>query len=317
LEGKLKFSVVSPVYGCPSAIPELCRRLHSTLQTISDEYEIILVEDGSPDNSWNMIVEESNKDSRVMGIRLSRNFGQHYAISAGLDYAEGEWVVVMDCDLQDQPEEVLTLYKYAVEEEKDIVLARRTDRHDHWRKKLSSILFYKVFSWLSGTKLDPSVGTFRIINRVAVLAFRQMHETHRLFNGMLQWLGFRVGYTDVRHSCRFEGKTSYTFRKLMKLASDGIVSFSIRPLLFGVGTGAVFASLSFLYGLFLLLRYIFVGPFGVQGWVSTVLLVSFLGGMILLSIGFLGLYVGRIYQQVKGRPVYVISEMIGNTCGNP
>jgi len=299
-------SVVSPVYGCPGAISELCRRLHLSLQTLSEDYEIILVEDGSPDDSWNRIQRECEADPRVRGIRLSRNFGQHYAITAGLDFTQGEWVVLMDCDLQDQPEEIAGLYRKAVEGPCDIVLARRTERHDHWRKRLGGSLFYRVFSGLSGTSMDPSVGTFRLMNHRVVSAFRRMGECHRLFNGMVQWLGFDVGYVDVRHAERYEGKTSYNLRKLMKLAADGIVSFSIRPLFFGVAVGAAFALLSFLYGAYLILRLIVAGPFGVQGWVSTVLLVSFLGGLILLSLGLLGLYVGRIYQQVKGRPVYVI-----------
>jgi glycosyltransferase involved in cell wall biosynthesis len=309
MDTQVSISVVSPVYGCPGAIPELCKRLHLALQAISNDYEIILVEDGSPDDSWARILKECAADSRVKGIKLSRNFGQHYAITAGLDFTKGEWVVVMDCDLQDRPEDIGILYETAIKENRDMVLARRVDRHDHWRKRLGSALFYKAFSWLSGTHLDPSVGTFRILTNQVVVSFRRMGECHRLFNGMVQWLGFSVGYADVSHSNRFEGKTSYTLRRLLKLAADGIVSFSIRPLLLGVGIGAAFALLSFLYGVYLVLRLIVTGPFGVQGWVSTVLLVSFLGGLILLCLGILGLYIGRIYQQVKGRPVYVVGKL--------
>ena len=303
-----RISVVSPVYGCPGAIPELCRRLHLALQVISNDYEIILVEDGSPDDSWARIRKECAADPRVKGIKLSRNFGQHYAITAGLDIAEGDWVVVMDCDLQDRPEDISILYATAMEENRDMVLARRNERHGNWYNRLGAHLFYWTFSKLSGTHMDPAVGTFRIIKKHVVLAFRKMGESHRLFSGMLQWLGFNVGYVDVEHPDRYEGKTSYTMHRLLKLAADGIVSFSIRPLLLGLGIGATFALLSFLYGMYLVLRLILTGPFGVQGWVSTVLLVSFLGGLILLCLGILGLYVGRVFQQVKGRPVYVIAN---------
>jgi dolichol-phosphate mannosyltransferase len=305
----MKFSIVSPVYGCPSAIPELCRRIHNTLQTLTEDYEIILVEDGSPDNSWDLILAECNKDHRVKGIRLSRNFGQHYAITAGLDFAEGDWVVTMDCDLQDQPEDISLLYSTALEQKKDIILGKRAERHDKWWKQLGANAFYRTFSWLSGTPMDPTIGTFRILSNQVVLAYRRMGESHRLFSGMLQWLGFNVGYASVSHPDRYEGSTSYTMRRLLKLAMDGIVSFSIRPLLFGIGVGVAFSLLSFMYGLYLLLRFVFWGPFGVQGWVSTILLFSFLGGLILLCIGILGLYVGKIFQQVKGRPVYVIGKM--------
>jgi len=308
----IHISVVSPVYGCPEAIPELCRRLHLSLQAIADNYEIILVDDASPDDSWARIVSESQSDTRVKGIRLSRNFGQHYAITAGLDFADGDWVVVMDCDLQDQPDDISILYSTALGEKKDIVLGRRVERHDNWWKRLGANLFYRTFSWLSGTPMDPTIGTFRILSKQVVLAYRSMEESHRLFSGMLQWLGFDVGYVSVSHPDRYEGRTSYTMRRLLKLAMDGIVSFSIRPLFFGIGVGLFFSFMSFLYGLYLLLRLALYGPFGVQGWVSTVLLVAFLGGLILLCIGILGLYVGRIFQQVKRRPVYVIGKLTFN-----
>ena len=308
MNAQIDISVVSPVYGCPGAIPELCKRLHLALQEISNDYEIILVEDGSPDDSWARILKQCVADPRVKGIKLSRNFGQHYAITAGLDFTRGEWVVVMDCDLQDRPEDIGILYATAIEENRDMVLAKRNERHGSWHNRLGAHLFYRTFSKLSGTHMDPAVGTFRIIRKHVVLAFRRMGESHRLFSGMLQWLGFNVGYVDVKHPDRYEGKTSYTMLRLLKLAADGIVSFSIRPLLLGIGVGVAFSLLSFSYAVYLVLRLIFTGPFGVQGWVSTVLLVSFLGGLILLCIGIMGLYVGRIYQQVKGRPVYIIGE---------
>ena len=306
----VKISVVSPIYGCPSAIPELCMRLHSVLQGMVQDYEIILVEDGSPDDSWQRICCECEKDSRVVGVKLSRNFGQHYAITAGLDFALGEWVVVMDCDLQDRPEDIVALYAKALEGKKDIILARRMGRKDHWRKRFCSIVFYRVFSWLTGTCIDPSVGTFRMMHRKTVVAFRKMGEVHRLFGGMVQWLGFDVGYVEVSHSQRHEGKSSYSMRGLLKLGIDGILSFSTRPLLFGVGIGAGFALLASLYAVYLLMRLLLVGPFGVAGWITVVLLVSFLGGVILMNLGLLGIYIGRIYEQVKGRPVYVVGKVI-------
>jgi dolichol-phosphate mannosyltransferase len=186
----MKISVVSPVYKAHGIIPELVKRIKVAVKTITEDYEIILVEDGSPDNSWNEMVIESEKDKRVRSVKLSRNFGQHYAITAGLDLAKGEWVVVMDCDLQDQPEEIEIMLETA-KQGASIVLARRVERTDGFFKKMTSKTFYSLLSYLTGTKQDPSVANFGVYHREVVKAIRQLREPIRYFPAMVRWVGFK------------------------------------------------------------------------------------------------------------------------------
>ena len=304
-----EISVVSPVYGCAGALPELCRRLSDTLRSGCVSYEIILVDDRSPDASWEVIEELVRAHPRLIAIRLSRNFGQHYAITAGLDVARGKWVAVMDCDLQDAPEDIPRLLEKA-REGYDVVLARRIARKDKALKRLSSRLFYKVLKSLSGMKMDTTVGTFRILSRPVVEALGTMRETHRLFGGMVEWLGFRTGYVDVLHNPRSGGKSSYDLHKLLRLAFDGIVSFSNRPLYFSVVLGAFISFSSIAYGISLVVRRLVVGAFGVPGWLTAIALTAFVGGMILINLGIIGIYLGRLYDQTKCRPLYVIDRVI-------
>jgi dolichol-phosphate mannosyltransferase len=244
-------------------------------------------------------------------IRLSRNFGQHYAITAGLDLADGDWTVVMDCDLQDQPEEIVRLLEKA-EQGYDVVLARRIARADSSARQLLSRLFYWFFNVLSGYRVDPAVGTFRIMRRSVVEAYRSMRESSRLFGGMIEWLGFETTMVDVAHGSRYEGRSSYDFRSMTKLALDGIFAFSNRPLYFSIGAGVVMSLLAASFGISILVHY-FLHPFiGVPGWLSQVTLTTFIGGLILLNLGILGVYVGRIYDQSKGRPLYVVDRIVAH-----
>lgn len=303
-------SVVSPVYGAERILPALCDRLTETLSAMTDRYEIILVCDGSPDNSWSVMQELVHRVPNLTIVNLSRNFGQHYATTAGMDLARGEWTVVMDCDLQDPPEEIPRLLAHA-QTGYDIVLARRINRQHRWNKRLSSALFHKVFSLLSGVKLDPTVGSFRIMSRGVVDGFCSMRESYRMFAGLIEWLGFRTGAVDVQHAARFEGESSYNLRRLLKMALDGMISFSNRPLYISVGLGIGLSLLSGAYGLYLMARWLAdPGAFGVPGWLSTVTVTVFLGGLVLLNQGVLGIYLGRLYNQTKGRPLYVIDRVI-------
>lgn len=216
------FIIVSPVYRAGQIVPELVRRLKVSLEQITAEFEIILVEDGSPDNSWKAIEAESRKDPRVKGIRLSRNFGQHYAISAGLDFATGEWVVVMDCDLQDRPEEIAALYNKA-KQGFDVVLARRAERQDSFIKRSSSFLFYRTLSYLTGSWQDPSIANFGLYRKPVIEALRKMREPIRYFPTMVGWVGFRRTTLDVTHAERFSGTSSYNWNKLLRLSLDIIL----------------------------------------------------------------------------------------------
>lgn len=303
-------SVVIPVYMAEKILPALCERLDAALGRITPDHEIILVCDGSPDRSWQVMQELVSRYPRLTVVKLSRNFGQHYATTAGLDLARGQWTVVMDCDLQDQPEEIERMLELT-RQGFDIVVARRLKRQHKWWKRQSSWLFSKVFGILSGIRLDSSVGSFRIMSRSVVDGLCSMRESYRMFAGLVEWLGFRTGYLEVQHAARFEGESSYNLRRLMKMALDGMISFSNRPLYISVGLGVVLSLLSAVYGAFLIGRYIVdPGRYTVEGWLSTITATTFLGGLILLNQGVLGIYLGRLYNQAKARPLYVVDKVL-------
>ena len=228
----MDISVVVPVYGCRAALHELHRRLVESVSTITDDFEIILVNDACPQNSWEVIEEICKEDSRVKGIELSRNFGQIMAITAGLDASKGDWVVVMDCDLQDRPEEIPNLYRKA-QEGYDVVFARRAHRKDSFLKVLVSKIFYKIYSFASDGHYDPAICNFSISKRVVIDNYCKMREMHRAFVIYVKWLGFKQTAIDVEHDQRFEGKSSYNMKKRFKMAGEilkTVVSHTIEEL---------------------------------------------------------------------------------------
>jgi len=287
---------------------ELVRRISESVGSITQHYEIILVNDASPDNSWNVIRAECEKDSRVKGINLSRNFGQHYAITAGLSYAKGEWVVVMDCDLQDRPEEIPNLYNKAIEGY-DSVFAQRINRSDSWLKRMSSKLFYKFFSYMTETRQDASVANFGIYNRKVVESILAMGDKMRYFPTQVQWVGFRKYYMPVEHDSRLEGKSSYSLKKLFRLAFDTIVSFSDKPLRLTMNIGALITMVSFLIGLIYLIQYL-CGHIAVMGYASLIISLWFICGILVFLIGVVGLYLGKTFNQTKGRPTFIVDDKI-------
>jgi dolichol-phosphate mannosyltransferase len=303
-----EISVVSPVYRAEKIVHELVRQLHESLTKISDNYEIILVNDASPDESWTAIAKECEKDVRVKGVNLSRNFGQHYAITAGLSYAKGEWIVVMDCDLQDRPDEIPRLYEKA-KEGWDIVYARRAIRQDGFFKYLSSNLFHALYSYLSGLKTDKTVANFGIYNRKVIAEYNNMKEFARSFPSLVEYLGFKKTFFNVKHSERFEGTTSYSLSKLIHLSMDVILSNSNKPLKITVKLGFCLSILSFLLAVYNIVAY-FTGMIQLAGYTTTVFSIWFVGGLILLVLGVVGLYVGRIFDQVKGRQLFIIRETL-------
>ncbi|MGA7926358.1 MAG: glycosyltransferase family 2 protein [Candidatus Sulfotelmatobacter sp.] len=302
-------SVVIPVYRAERIVPVLCQRLTASLASLNRPYEVVLIDDRSPDRTWEVMRQMVQMYPGMVAVRLSRNFGQHYAITAGLDLVQGEWTVVMDCDLQDRPEEISRLLETA-ERGYDIVLARRRQRLDNPGKRLFSRIFYASFNFLSGYRLDPSVGSFRIMKRNVVEAYRSMRESSRLFGGMIEWLGFNATYLDVEHAPRYEGKSSYNLRSMMRLALDGMISFSNRPLYLSIGAGILMSSFSAGFGFFVIIRFLLHPRIAVPGWLSMVTLTTFIGGLILLNLGILGIYIGRIYDQTKGRPHYVVDQIV-------
>lgn len=301
-------SVVIPVYKAEECLGELYCRLKAALESITDDFEIILVEDCGGDESWKTIKNLAKQDMRVKGLQFSRNFGQHYGITAGLDVCSGDWVVVMDCDLQDQPEEIPRLLAKALDGF-DVVFARRSQRKDGYLKKLSSHLFHIVFQYLTDVKTDESIANFGIYHKKVIVNFRKMRESVRTFPLFVNWLGFSKAAIDVEHAQRPYGKSSYTFTKLIKLAVNSIVAQSNKPLRISIKAGFLMALGSVLVALYYTMRY-FLYEIPVQGWTSVIVSMYFLAGLFFINTGFIGLYIGRIYDETKKRPLYVVNESI-------
>lgn len=296
-------SVVVPVYGCRKALPELHRRLTKVLQTLVQEYEIILVNDACPQGSWIEIEKLCSEDAHVVGLELSRNFGQIKALTAGLDYSTGKWIVVMDCDLQDQPEEIERLYK-KVQEGYDVVFARRQIRQDSPFKVFVSNCFYKVYSLSTGVDYDSALCNFSISSRKVVNSYCQMRELHRAFVMYIQWMGFRQGFIDVEHQERYAGKSGYDFKKRIKMAGEILTSQSDKLLQATAIGGGLISVGAFFAVLVIVLRYFFmhIQP----GWSSIVASLFLMGGLTILAIGIVGIYVGNIFMEVKHRPLYIV-----------
>ncbi|GAB3794519.1 glycosyltransferase family 2 protein [Virgibacillus kimchii] len=299
-------SVVVPVYGCETCLQELCSRLDETLTSIPADYEIILVNDGSPDDAWTTIKDLYKKNKRIKGIDLARNFGQHYAITAGLDLAEGDWTVVMDCDLQDQPEEIPKLYEKALEGY-EVVFGKRAERKDNWLKKKSSQFFYRIYDYFTGASTDYTVANFSIISKKVVRGFRRIGEQNRFYPLFIQWMGYKTASVEINHSERKQGKSAYNIRKLITLGTDVIISQSNKPLRLSIQFGFLIASVSFIYGLYLFGRYFFLDE-PVQGWTSVMVSIYFIGGLVFFNFGVLGLYIGKVFNETKSRPLYLIRE---------
>lgn len=303
-----KLSVVVPVYGCRGSLKNLYSRLRDSLSEISEDFEIIMVNDASPDNAWEVIKELVSQDERVKGINLARNFGQHKAIAAGMDHANGDWTVVMDCDLQDKPEEIIKLYNKA-QEGYDAVFGQRINRQHSRRKRWASRAFIAVYDYLTDSKTDPTIGNFSIISKKVVMALRQLKEQHRPYTFFVIWLGFKRTYIPIEHAEREMGESSYNFKRLISLAMDNIASQSNKLLNMSVKLGLSLSFFSGLYALYLVLKYFMTDEI-VPGWTSVMVSIYFISGLLFANLGLIGFYLGKIYDETKNRPLYVIDEII-------
>jgi dolichol-phosphate mannosyltransferase len=303
-------AIVIPVFNESELIEELVKRVKSNTESITTDYEILLVDDGSNDSTWSEILREANLEKRVKGLKFSRNFGHHYAITAGLHQSSGKWVVVMDGDLQDRPEVIPQLFKKA-NEGNDVVFVNRKNRTESYSYILLQRIYYKMLNYLSGVKFNPEQANFSIINRKVVEAFIQFPENARFYASTIKWLGFKTASIDAEHGKRFIGKPAYTFKKRIKLATDVIIAFSDRPLKVAINLGIFISLISFLFLIWFVLKWFFVGV-TVNGWFSLIFFTLFLGGIILIVLGIIGVYIGRIYTEVKKRPLYVIDESTTN-----
>lgn len=302
----IDISIVVPLYGCEKYIDELYKRVKKSLELNNLKVQFVFVNDGSPGNDWAVVEELANNKKDVLAINLSRNFGQHQAITAGLTYAKGNWVVVMDGDLQDSPEEIINLYNKA-HDDFDIVYAQRKERKDTGIKKMSSRLYYAVFSYLTDSKQDKSIANFGIYKKKVIKAILSMQDHERYFPTMSQWVGFRSSTLEVEHHER-DGETGYSWSALIKLAFNNIIAYSDKPLRLTVRLGLVISILSFFIGIFYLIQSI-RGVIEVQGFVSLIISIWFLSGIIIMILGVIGIYVGKVYDKVKNRPMFIVSDI--------
>jgi glycosyltransferase involved in cell wall biosynthesis len=300
-------SFVSPVYKAEKILEKLVDEIQKVMSVIDKPYEIILVDDRCPNNSWDVMMKLAQDFSEVRSVRLSRNFGQHPAIMAGLSQAKGEWIVVMDCDLQDQPKEVLKLYNKA-QEGFDVVLAKRKNRQDSFWKKTSSLIFSKVYGFFTDTKYDNEVANFGIYHNRVIRSILEISDSIKFFPLFVKFVGYSSTSIIVEHTQRQEGDSSYSLSKLISLAFNSIISFSNKPLKLFVKFGLTISAISFFFGLYNIYLAI-TNQIEVLGYSSIIVSIWFLSGVIITTVGVTGIYVGKIFDQTKNRPTFIIDEM--------
>jgi polyisoprenyl-phosphate glycosyltransferase len=303
-------SVAIPVYNEEAILPELLRRLRVVLDALpGGPHEIVIVDDGSTDSTSRILQQESELDSRLVGVAFSRNFGHQAALSAALDYVSGDVTVVMDGDLQDSPE-LIPLFIEKYNEGYDVVYAQRFQRKEVWWLRGCYYIFYRLIAMLSGIHLPLDAGDFGLMSRRAVKHLRCMPEYHRYLRGMRMWIGFRQIGLPVERASRQAGETKYNTVKLLKLASDGIFSFSIVPLRFAALVGLLAIFFSTVYALFATYAKLFLSQVP-QGFTAIIFTITFLAGIQLFFLGVIGEYVGRLYEASKGRPIYIVAKQFG------
>lgn len=303
-----KVSVVVPVYKGRSSLPQLITRIKKVFDSLEYSLELILVDDFCPQDSWDIIAKAADENYEIKGVKLSKNFGQQQAINAGLSKVTGAWIIVMDCDLQDSPEEIPNLLKKTTKEF-EIILAKRKKRKDSFLKKTISFVFYRVFSLMIGVRYDGTVGNFGAYSKRVVDIYNRLEERNKVFSPMIRTFGFKSDYLVVQHANRAHGKSSYTWRKLFSLALNMILSYSDRPLRYTIYLGFFISGASLVFILYNLILY-FQGFIEVAGYTSIIASISFFSGLIIFVIGVIGLYLSKVLENVKSRPDYYIEEEV-------
>jgi dolichol-phosphate mannosyltransferase len=301
------FSIIAPIYNETGCLAELHNRVNDVMDQTGETWELILVDDGSTDGSTDMIRDLAKNDSHVKPVIFARNFGHQIAVTAGMDYSRGDAVVIIDADLQDPPEVILELIA-KWREGYEVVYAQRAEREgETWFKLATASLFYKLIYRITDVKIPLNTGDFRLLDRKIVDVMGSMRERHRFLRGMSAWVGFKSIGVSYKRAARYAGKTKYPFKKMLKLALTAITSFSYMPLQIAMWVGFIAAGISILtIPVVIVLRLI--GSQFFFGQATTLIAVLFLGGVQLISAGILGEYIGRIYDEVKGRPLYITSE---------
>lgn len=303
----LAVSVIIPIYNEEKNIFNLYDRLTGVLQGLGETYELIFVNDGSRDNSIALIKTLADRDEKVKYINFSRNFGHQIAVSAGLDHTSGKAVVIIDADLQDPPELILDLYR-KMQEGYEVVYARRRKRQgESFMKLLTAKYFYRILAKITSVEIPVDTGDFRIMSDKIVQVLRQMPEQNKFLRGQISWAGFRQTFVEYDRSERLAGETGYTYRKMIRFALDGITSFSDFPLKVATMLGFGVSGIAFLVMLYALHSHFILGD-AVPGWTSLILSILFLGGIQLITIGIIGEYISRISNNVRNRPLYIISD---------
>jgi dolichol-phosphate mannosyltransferase len=303
-------SVVVPVYNEEEGIHAFHERCSAAMGAVGDDYEIVYVDDGSQDGSWSRLIALADTDPRVHLVRFSRNFGHQTAISAGIEHASGDTVTVIDADLQDPPE-VIAAFIERWRDGADIAYGVRTERKgEGWFKLVTARVFYRFMRMMSDVDMPLDAGDFRLLSRRAADSLVSMPESHRYVRGMVAWLGFDAVPVEYVRDARFAGETKYPLRKMMRFAADGVMAFSVRPLRIATWLGLFVSLVAFVTAIALIVLRL-AGNFEVQGWTSTAVLILLLAGVQLVTIGALGEYVGRIYTEVRRRPLYLVRERRG------
>ena len=310
-ENKKLLSIVSPAYNEAENLSEFYSRVINATDNLNLEIEIIYVNDGSQDSTIDIITKQRQSDNRITIIDLSRNFGKEIALTAGLDYSSGDAVIVIDVDLQDPPELIPKLVE-KWREGYDVVNAKRIKRKgESLLKKVMSYIYYRLLFYLSDINVPKDTGDFRLLNKNALDALLKLREKHRYMKGLFVWVGFKQKEIEYEREARFKGKTKWGFFSLFNLAFDGLTSFSIMPLRLASTIGFLAALIGFFYGAVIVFKTLFFHE-PVVGFTSLVVLITFFGGIQLLSIGIIGEYIGRIFNETKNRPLYVVKNIQGS-----
>jgi len=307
---KILCSVIVPMYNEEEVVRETYKRLTGVMEGIGENYEIIFINDGSRDNTRAILSEICKKDKKIKMIDFARNFGHQIAITAGMDYARGECMVIIDGDLQDPPELIPDMIKIW-RDGYDVVYGKRKSRRgETFFKKFTAKAYYRILRSLTNVDIPVDTGDFRLIDRKVCEALKQLPERSRYVRGLVSWVGFKQTAIEFERKERFAGETKYPLKKMLKLAMDGIMSFSYKPLKLASYIGSILSAISFLYLIIVVIQKLFFPETAQTGWASLIAVSLFFNGIILLMLGIIGEYIGRIYEEAKGRPLYIINELL-------
>jgi glycosyltransferase involved in cell wall biosynthesis len=303
----MEISVIIPIYNESSNIHTLYERLTKVVAAIHQEYELIFINDGSADNSLELIKKLAEEDTHIKYINFSRNFGHQIAVTAGLDHACGNAVVIIDADLQDPPELIAEMYKKMGEGYEVVYAKRRSRKGESFLKKYTAKMFYRVLGSITSISIPVDTGDFRIMDKKIVEVLKQMPEQQKFLRGQISWIGFNQTYIEYDRQERMSGETGYTYKKMVRLALDGITSFSNAPLTFATVSGFLVSGIAFVIMLYALFSKFVLKDY-IAGWTSLMLSVMFIGGIQLLSIGIIGEYISRMNTNIRNRPLYIVKE---------